>query len=154
MKNNKGLTIIELVIALTIIATIVGIIVPSYIRYVEKAKRVADVHTAIEIKNAYEHIIALYDPGTSVASSTYTHAVMWAPDSSMPDPNKTNLTLSQQVFLELGEVPKSKTYKDYFWIVEYDGLNGFVNKISITSAPNSSVRYELYPNSNAFLKGQ
>lgn len=150
-QKNDGFTLIELIIVVAILATIVGILAPSYLKYVDKTKRVADVHTAVEIRNAYERIIATYDPGTSADKLTYTTAVMWDSNSPMPDPSSDSLNIVDQAFLELGEVPISKTHKNYLWIVEYDALTGCVEKIYLTSAPNSTSKYELYPNSDKFL---
>ena len=150
-QKNDGFTLIELIIVVAILATIVGILAPSYLKYVDKAKRVADVHTAQEIRNAYERIIATSDPGTSACAWNYTCAVMWNSASKMPDPSSNSLNVVEQGFLELGEVPLSKVNKDYFWLVEYDTVTGSVKKIYLTSSPMSRIKYELYPNSDAFL---
>lgn len=51
--NNKGVSLIELVIAISIMAVLVGIIAPSMVKYVEKARKVKVEKEASEfIKSA------------------------------------------------------------------------------------------------------
>ena len=38
-KNNKGFSLIELIIVVAIMAVLVGILAPAYLQYVEKARR-------------------------------------------------------------------------------------------------------------------
>ncbi|WP_006786796.1 type IV pilin protein [Thiorhodospira sibirica] len=46
MRSKKGFTLIELMIAVAVIAIIAAIAIPSYANYVRKSKR-ADAHTAL-----------------------------------------------------------------------------------------------------------
>ncbi len=55
--NNKGISLLELIIAITILAVLIGTIVPQYIRYVNKAKRSTDIETANEIAHAFERVL-------------------------------------------------------------------------------------------------
>ena len=38
-RNNKGFSLIELIVVIAIMAVLVGILAPAYIRYVEKARQ-------------------------------------------------------------------------------------------------------------------
>ena len=38
-KNNKGFSLIELIVVVAIMAVLVGVLAPAYLRYVEKARR-------------------------------------------------------------------------------------------------------------------
>ena len=48
-KNNKGFTLVELVIAIAILAILVGLLAPQYTKYVEKSRKTADVNNLEEI---------------------------------------------------------------------------------------------------------
>lgn len=62
MKNNKGFSLVELIIVIAIMAVLVGILAPTYMQYVEKSKKSNDVSTVDSIVNAVE--IAAIDPET------------------------------------------------------------------------------------------
>ncbi|MDD6381391.1 MAG: prepilin-type N-terminal cleavage/methylation domain-containing protein [Lachnospiraceae bacterium] len=41
-KNNKGFTLIELIVVIAIIAVLAAILAPQYLRYVEKSRVTSD----------------------------------------------------------------------------------------------------------------
>ncbi len=41
-KDNKGFTLVELIIVIAILAILVGLLAPQYVKYVEKSRRSAD----------------------------------------------------------------------------------------------------------------
>ena len=66
-KNNKGFSLIELVIAVAILAILSGILAPQLIRYIEKSREARDmqvidavyvaVNSALSDESAYEDFI-------------------------------------------------------------------------------------------------
>lgn len=60
MKNNKGFSLVELIIVIAIMAVLVGVLAPTYLQYVEKSKKSNDVSTVDSVINALE--IAAIDP--------------------------------------------------------------------------------------------
>lgn len=53
-KDNKGFTLVELVIVIAILAILVGILAPQYTKYVEKSRKSADAQNMDEIIRAIE----------------------------------------------------------------------------------------------------
>ncbi|MBQ6132519.1 MAG: prepilin-type N-terminal cleavage/methylation domain-containing protein [Lachnospiraceae bacterium] len=57
-KNNKGFTLVELIIVIAIIAILAVIIAPSYMKYVTKSRISRDLQTAGEIAEAFQVALA------------------------------------------------------------------------------------------------
>lgn len=53
-KNNKGFTLVELVIVVAILAILVGLLAPQYAKYIEKSRQSADVNNMEELVKAIE----------------------------------------------------------------------------------------------------
>jgi type IV pilus assembly protein PilA len=51
-KNNKGFSLVELIIVIAIMAVLVGVLAPQFIKYVEQSRRSRDIQTAQEIREA------------------------------------------------------------------------------------------------------
>ena len=58
--NNKGFSLVELIIVIAIMAVLIGVLAPQYIRYVEKSRYQTDVTMIEEVKSAID--IALSEP--------------------------------------------------------------------------------------------
>ena len=70
MKNNKGFSLVELIIVIAIMAVLVGVLAPTYLQYVEKSKKSNDVSTVDSVVNAVE--IAAIDPVVVGTDTTAT----------------------------------------------------------------------------------
>lgn len=60
MKNNKGFSLVELIIVIAIMAILVGIIVPFMIIYLNKSKVTSDLNICDSIQTAI--MVAMNDP--------------------------------------------------------------------------------------------
>lgn len=72
-KNNKGFTLVELVIVIAILAILVGLLAPQYTKYVEKSRRAADVDNLDEMVKAVQVYEADTDKeGDEITQGQYT----------------------------------------------------------------------------------
>lgn len=74
-KNNKGFTLVELVIVIAILAILVGLLAPQYTKYVEKSRKTADVSNMDELVKAVQVYAVDHAVGSeknSVADVTIT----------------------------------------------------------------------------------
>lgn len=60
MKNNKGFSLVELIIVIAIMAILVGVMAPQLIKYIEKSNVSADTQLADSIQTAC--VTAMMDP--------------------------------------------------------------------------------------------
>lgn len=155
-KRNAGFSLVELIIVVAVMAVLVGIIAPQWLKYVERSRRVTDVTNARELRDTIERIAILDSNSTSVPELgwSYTSAVMWDKNTRMPR-TITNVIEAAQV--EMGKVPVSETDEDLFWYVSYDPGTSSVKKICLcprtpSGGPNPSIQYELYPDPSDFLE--
>ena len=63
--NNKGFSLVELIIVIAIMAVLVGVLAPAYLRYVEKSRKSADVQAIDAVMSAME--AAAIDPSLNLA---------------------------------------------------------------------------------------
>jgi len=66
-KNNNGFSLVELIIVIAIMAVLVGVLAPQFIKYVEQSRRSRDISTAQEVREA---VLADIADGTLTGSGT------------------------------------------------------------------------------------
>lgn len=66
MKNNKGFSLVELIIVIAIMAILVGVIAPQLIKYIEKSRQSADIQLCDTVKTAI--VTATSDPAVVTAN--------------------------------------------------------------------------------------
>lgn len=55
--NNKGFSLVELIIVIAIMVILVGVLAPVYTRYVESTRKSSDVSAVADIMNAMETVM-------------------------------------------------------------------------------------------------
>ncbi len=53
-KNNKGFSLVELIVVIAIMAVLVGVLAPQFIKYVEKSRISTDIQNVDQVKTAVE----------------------------------------------------------------------------------------------------
>lgn len=88
--NNKGFSLVELIIVVAIMAVLIGVLAPAYLQYVEKSKKTTDCTAVGDIMNAIETIAAdpaITWPSTGM-SATLTSTGTTYVDTANNDLNK------------------------------------------------------------------
>ncbi len=75
MKNNKGFSMVELIIVIAIMAILAGAIAPTLIKYVNKSRMSADIRNANEIANCTQIALAESEIADYVFSQTMPYSV-------------------------------------------------------------------------------
>ena len=70
MKKNQGFSLVELIVVIAIMAVLVGVLAPAYLRYVEKSRKSSDVSSISDIIAAAEKVAI--DPQFDLAN-VYFH---------------------------------------------------------------------------------
>lgn len=78
MKNNKGFSLVELIIVIAIMAILVGVMAPQLIKYIEKTNVSSDTQLCDTVKNAIT--TAMMDP-----------SVVTNPSAGIPSANSDTL---------------------------------------------------------------
>lgn len=68
--NNKGFSLVELIIVIAIMAVLIGVLAPQYLRYVERSREATDVDNVEVMISAIEMYSA--DPTEAVVAGTLT----------------------------------------------------------------------------------
>lgn len=109
--NNKGFSLVELIIVIAIMLVLVGILAPQFIRYVARSRVAADVTNAQEIAAAIDVAIADQQAFTGFGDGTDTAAPVAGGGAVTGLPGITT-------------VPNSRAATGLTWHVEYDATNG------------------------------
>lgn len=96
-RNNKGFSMVELIIVIAIMAALVGILAPQYIKYVERSRLAADQKAADELLTATK--IAVSDPDAHFADETYR--VVWTKGGALNAYTGATGTTTNQTLLDL-----------------------------------------------------
>lgn len=115
--NNKGFSLVEIIIVIAIMAVLTGALAPQLIKYIDKSRKAADVQTAQTIATAVN--AALADEGGYTAAAP----------TKLSDCTSSGNAFQIKVAEIIGGtrvVPKTKTYTDF-----YINVNTTTNTVEI-----------------------
>lgn len=69
-KNNKGFSLVELIVVIAIMAVLVGVLAPQLIKYVEKSREATDIQTCDNIATALKTYYADEEVAASATATT------------------------------------------------------------------------------------
>jgi type IV pilus assembly protein PilA len=106
-KSNKGFSLVELIIVIAIMAILIAVLAPQYLKYVEKTKRTTDASAFGEMVRATEAAIA--DP-TVNKQNVQSATLEWTTAGAV---TVTDATIQAEVRSSCGSsvAPKSKLFK-------------------------------------------
>lgn len=68
--NNKGFSLVELIIVIAIMAVLIGVLAPQFIKYVERSRNSTDIQNAEEIRDALQaYHVDTMKSGSDLAST-------------------------------------------------------------------------------------
>ena len=112
-KDNKGFTLVELVIVVAILAILVGILAPQYTKYVEKSRQSADVSNLENIVKGFK--VAAADTDYNVIpkgqDKTATYTILMTPTATTSSAS--------------ADAPAKDTGKDNDWVAAIKEYTGY-----------------------------
>ena len=112
--NNKGFSLVELIIVIAIMAILVGVLAPQFIKYVERSRESTDLQNIEEYKTAVETYVA--DGGAPGDASAKTITVDITGGDSSPNVS-CNVDLSA---FGLPDASGNKPLKSTKWTITAD----------------------------------
>lgn len=124
--NNKGFSLVELIIVIAIMAVLIGVLAPQYLKYVERSRESADLDSI----NTMIHALEIYnaDPATTTFATGEIKAPT-APGGAVTAPTEIVDALKDA---GMNTLPKMRS-KEYgaTWVITVDS-DGW--KVSTDSA--------------------
>lgn len=154
-EDNKGFTLIELIIVIAILAILVGLLAPQYIKYVEKSRKSTDVSNLERLVEAVK--VASADTDYNIPYGTYTISIkttgttVTATNTATGTTNKLADALKEYAgyTFTLGTENTSLKLKSNRWEAGTGTLTNTANEIKaeIVVAKDSSVTVTYAPSS-------
>lgn len=134
-KNNKGFSLVELIIVIAIMAILAGVLAPQFVKYLDKSKVSTDIQNAQQIASA---MAAQYADDASSASPMFTTYPLTNLDVTTEKTDDSNEAKAQEVIGGNPQVKVNNNYKFYVSVTE-KGV------VTVTAGAAADSAKELYP---------
>lgn len=142
-KDNKGFTLVELVVVIAILAILVGLLAPQYTKYVERSRKSADASNLENMAKALE--IAAADTSDTLKPDTYTITINDTDTkvtTTEATGTTTNKTAAEDVIKKtVGANALDTKLKSKQWVTVKDKANQIQAIVVIDSEYTVSVSY-------------
>lgn len=133
-KNNKGFTLVELIVVLVILAILAAVLVPALLGYIDKAKKKKDMNAASSAYVAAQAVCSeYYAKGTRP-----TDKQLWEDIAELTDIDKTTFNVK----VEEWRNNTDSTKKDYFIIKKFIFYTGEYDATTGTGTNKGSYTWE------------
>ena len=149
--NNKGFSLVELIIVIAIMAILAGAIAPALIRYIDKSRKSNDVSSCKTIKTAVETAMGNERTYELLVNGGAGSSITISPNTNTASGGGVSLSVSgsgdqkakEEIALNIGEkTPKFKYTKNNPTSFKVTITSGGTVKVYISSATTD---YEVCP---------
>jgi type IV pilus assembly protein PilA len=129
--DNKGFSLVELIIVIAIMAILVGVLAPQFVKYVEQSRQSGDLQTVDEVKTAIETYVADYGlsggcsveaKGKSGGGITYTTPASGSP-ASIGSNDLSSYGIAAGATPQKSEITLKWDYTDFKWTLTTSAAN-------------------------------
>ena len=152
MKNNKGFSLVELIIVIAIMAVLVGVLAPTYLQYVEKSKKSNDVTTVDSIVNAIE--VCAIDPEVTTAGSWSMKIEVTTGGTTVTCANAKMKNAFEAIVPTTTKLKSDKWGTDKKFVIEAapDGIYGKVKIVMVNTSGTGNAAFHEYTTNDKILK--